>query len=446
MGFGKSFAKKAAGAVKSVSHAVPSAKKITKASKAAAKTFSSPQIIAAKSLKSRSGLSVFKQKTITTSAFTARNQFPNTVKKPPNVRDIRQKIVEKRNTVTIRNMSPGVYSTTSKHVRRTNSVATLKALSLPVVAAQSLKLKSNKLYPRRNRIATAASIARNQFANSIQRAGNTRQGVRKKLIEKRNQVTRSVAKAARAIVTTAKKVGKTIAVAARKAGAFFSKLIKKAVAACKPEPEHRDRRTKPKRSGKQPGDKAAREKKAKDVFPGQQHYNNCGVQSSAQIIGVAKGKVPAEDDLLKNAIDNDWADSGGIDTPIGDQTIPTTAGGTGPSGRQKILSDSGVSSTSVKYSEEALADAIWNQKGVIANIHTDGASWWKNPDGTTMGSGKHAIVITDGDFDKDGNLTHVYINDTGIGERKKVSIADFNKAAAAHDSPHLNITDKAIWP
>src|SRR5262249_419811 len=139
----------------------------------------------------------------------------------------------------------------------------------------------------------------------------------------------------------------------------------------------------------------ARADAAKKVFPGQQHFNNCGIQSSAQIIGQATGKRPDEIPLLASAIENKLADSGGVTAPVCPQTIPQIAGASSLTQNQRLLAAYSVPSTVEPYSRQVLANAIWQQKGVIAEIDVSKANWWQPP-----ASGGHAVVVTDGDFDK----------------------------------------------
>jgi hypothetical protein len=57
------------------------------------------------------------------------------------------------------------------------------------------------------------------------------------------------------------------------------------------------------------------------------------------------------------------------------------------------------------------------------------AELWNDP---AYAGGGHAITVYDGDFDENGKLTHVYINDTGSGQQgRRMPIDDFMNAANA---------------
>ena len=288
----------------------------------------------------------------------------------------------------------------------------------------------------------AKQISNKSKANSVRAAKKSQQSFSK--------VKSAAAKLGKKISAPAKSAGSTIAKVAKKARKEFSKLAKKAKVLCpKPKKQIVNKRTpkNPRAGKKKPGNAKKRAAAAKAIWPGQQNYNNCGVMSSAQIIGQATGTVPNEDTITRRAINQGWASSPNVLGP--NDPIPFEAGGTSSTGRQSIMNDAGVPSTIAPYSREALAQALWDRKGVVANLHTDGASWWKNSDGTSRGSGFHAIIITDGVYDKKGRLTSIIINDTGVGmQGKVVSIEDFEKSVAArgNNPAQLNITNNPIWP
>ena len=174
------------------------------------------------------------------------------------------------------------------------------------------------------------------------------------------------------------------------------------------------------------------------VFPGQQHFGNCGVQSSEQIIHQATGQPVAENTLLAAAIAGGYAQ----DSPKADER-----GGTGAASRQGLLQSYGVSSTVVQNPTEAdLANALKDNKGVIASVEA-GTLW-----GYGRPIGGHAIVITEGDFNEHGELTHVYVNDTGAGQQgRRMTTAEIMQAMEDRKDPKrgissaLNVTDAPIW-
>lgn len=173
---------------------------------------------------------------------------------------------------------------------------------------------------------------------------------------------------------------------------------------------------------------------AATIFPGQQSYQNCGVQSAEQLIHQATGLPIDEDMILATAVGNGWANSSNPD--------PSQWGGTGATGRQNLLNEYGVSSSVVPTTPENISDALVNQQGIIANVNP--GVLWNNPRHL---NGGHAITVVDGEWDEHGNLTHVTINDTGNGDQGRVMpIDDFMAAAnAKRGGSSLNVTDDPIW-
>lgn len=167
----------------------------------------------------------------------------------------------------------------------------------------------------------------------------------------------------------------------------------------------------------------------------QQSYNNCGVESSRQIVNQANGTAVSENGLLQNAINNGWANG----TP---GSPPTFAdGGTNPATRQQILQNAGVSSTVEASTAENLGLAMSRGDGAIASL--DAAQLWG---GTTPPGSLHAVTVTGVEYDDAGSPTNVIINDTGTGQcGQRVPIAQWNQAVAAHPSPALNVTSSPIW-
>lgn len=166
----------------------------------------------------------------------------------------------------------------------------------------------------------------------------------------------------------------------------------------------------------------------------QQSYNNCGVESSRQVINRANGSNLSENQLLQNAINNGWA-SGTPGSP------PVFAdGGTNPSTRQSILANAGVASSVQSSNLDNLGLAMSRGQGTIASL--DAAPLWGA--GTPPGS-LHAVTVTGVEYDDAGNVVNVIINDTGTGQcGQVVPVATWNAAVAAHPSPALNVTNNSI--
>jgi len=156
------------------------------------------------------------------------------------------------------------------------------------------------------------------------------------------------------------------------------------------------------------------------VWPGKQKFGNCGVQSCKQIIHQMTGADYEEEPLLKYAIKHGWV----ISDPI-----LSNQGGIHPFDMRKMLDhfniDSFVySAPSLSVLDSDFAVTLRINKGIIISLNAD-ILWGKSP----ITCSPHAVLITEGEFDGQGNLTHVYINDTGAGEQgRRVTIALLEQA------------------
>jgi len=175
-----------------------------------------------------------------------------------------------------------------------------------------------------------------------------------------------------------------------------------------------------------------------------QSYENCGVESSRQIINQATNSNITENQLLQTAINNRWAAPAKPAVPATPTTpaVPAVGpGGTKPVGRQAILAHFGVASTVQASNVNNLGQALSGGKGVIANV--DAGVLWGNR--RYLGGG-HAITVTGIEYDDNGNATKVIINDTGTGQcGREVPINTWNSAVNRHRSPRLNVTDNPIF-
>jgi hypothetical protein len=188
-----------------------------------------------------------------------------------------------------------------------------------------------------------------------------------------------------------------------------------------------------------------------------QSYNNCGVESSRQIINQANKNDPTkssltENQLLQTALDNGWASRGHAPDapqppPVSPGTPPTYwDGGTWPETRQTILADSGVASTVQTSNLNNLGLATSRGQGVIAIL--DAHYLWMRPDGTspTEKGSWHFVTVTGVEYDDNGKVICIIINDTGAGEcGRRVPVNTWNKAVNAHPGRALNVTDDPIY-
>lgn len=167
----------------------------------------------------------------------------------------------------------------------------------------------------------------------------------------------------------------------------------------------------------------------------QQSYNNCGVESSRQIINHATGSNITEDGLLQSAINQGLASG----TP--GQPIAFAAGGTNALARQAILANNGVPSAVMATNPGTLGLSLSRGQGIIASL--DAAHLWGPP--TPPGS-LHAVSVTGIEYDDAGKRVAVIINDTGSGQcGQRVPADQFDRATAAHPNSQLNVTTNPIF-
>jgi len=165
----------------------------------------------------------------------------------------------------------------------------------------------------------------------------------------------------------------------------------------------------------------------------QQSYQNCGVESSRQIINRANNSNISERNLLNQSMNNNWANRA---LTIAD------SGGTSAASRTAILSSHGVSSTTQAASMQNLGIALSQGRGVICSVMA-GTLW--APSALPPGTGRHAILVTGIEYNSAGDPTHVIINDTGTGNcGQRVPAATFTQAMSDHGGP-LNITNDSLW-
>lgn len=160
-----------------------------------------------------------------------------------------------------------------------------------------------------------------------------------------------------------------------------------------------------------------------------QSYNNCGVESSRQLIN-RNGNAIDEDTLLNEAMD------------AGDAAREGTrfdSGGTGPDGRENILDSHGVPSHQVSQGMNNIAQNVAEGRGVITS-HDAGILW----NDARYNGGGHAIVPTGLEYDENGELKNVIVNDTGQGQcAQKIPADQFENSL--RPGRNVNVTDNPIW-
>jgi len=195
---------------------------------------------------------------------------------------------------------------------------------------------------------------------------------------------------------------------------------------------------------------------------GAQDYNNCGVESSRQVIGQATGATPTQEGLLNTSVAAGNADAppaiGSVDPGTGQTVTAQNAtwfsGGTSPTQQANILSANGVPATSVPalpggQQLSQFETALSQGRGVLTGGDVAGLPGWGGQ------SGGHAVLVTGYTYDDAGNITTVHYNDTGIGVCGQTATAaqfqnamniEANNMIANGQTPFgAAVTDNPIW-
>lgn len=167
-----------------------------------------------------------------------------------------------------------------------------------------------------------------------------------------------------------------------------------------------------------------------------QSYNNCGIESSRQLVQQATGANPGQEAMLNNAIANGNASQPAIGSTVGTTTVTAQnqaffSGGTLDTQVTSILNNNGVPATTIpatptgaQLSQYELA--LSQGRGVVTGGDVSGLPGWGSQ------TGGHAVTVTGYEYDDNGNITHVRYNDTGIG-------ACNQRATAAQFQNFMNI-------
>lgn len=139
-----------------------------------------------------------------------------------------------------------------------------------------------------------------------------------------------------------------------------------------------------------------------------QSYQNCGVESTRQIINQATGGTITEDQLLDEALANGDADTEYKGKWPFRQVDRANSGGTYDRSWPAIAGRHGVGMHTETQNLSNLGQAVAEGKGVVT-AH-DVAVLWGNGQ-----SGGHAITVTGIEFDDNGQPKTVIYNDTGWG-------------------------------
>jgi hypothetical protein len=190
-----------------------------------------------------------------------------------------------------------------------------------------------------------------------------------------------------------------------------------------------------------------------------QSYNNCGVETSRQVINQATRANLTQEGLLNSAIASGNASQATIASVQGGIVVTPQnqmffSGGTVPSQQAAILTNNGVPAsvilatpTGANLSQYELA--LSQGRGVLAGGDVSGLPGWGGQ------SGGHAVLVTGYDYDDNGNITHVHYNDTGLGICNQTATAaqfqnamniEANNLIAQGFSPlGAAVTNNPIW-
>ena len=168
------------------------------------------------------------------------------------------------------------------------------------------------------------------------------------------------------------------------------------------------------------------------VFPGQQNFGNCGVQSAQQVINQATGNNMGEQPLLNWALTNGHADN---------DPNPQERGGTSASQTEDILDGQGVPSHLETGNIDNIQQTVAEGRGVISG--NDAGVLWNSANPADQGAG-HAVLVTGLRYDSNGQLAGVIINDTGTGNSaQEIPAARFQNSLLAGDD--ITVTDDPVF-
>jgi len=144
------------------------------------------------------------------------------------------------------------------------------------------------------------------------------------------------------------------------------------------------------------------------VFPGLQVRGNCVLQCANQVIEQATGIRRSEQEVYDYARANNLTKPNGASSFEEAEALIERLGG--------VLTDYFIADGAdgaedpQDLAKEELTEALRAKKWIIASVDSH-TLWGEN------NHGSHAILITKGDFNEQGELTHVYFNDTGSDQQ-----------------------------
>jgi uncharacterized Zn-binding protein involved in type VI secretion len=159
-----------------------------------------------------------------------------------------------------------------------------------------------------------------------------------------------------------------------------------------------------------------------------QSYGNCGVESVRQILNL-RGREPiSETAMLNDVIANGEA---------GASVERRHHGGSTTEENVRTLTRHGVTAQAREMTFQQILYAVAEGRGVITN-HRVEILWGPGE------QGRHAVLVTDVNYDSEGRLQSVVINDTGWGEcSMRVRPDVFERSLVAGGT--TVVTDRPIW-
>ncbi|MCC6554111.1 MAG: PAAR domain-containing protein [Polyangiaceae bacterium] len=182
--------------------------------------------------------------------------------------------------------------------------------------------------------------------------------------------------------------------------------------------------------------------------PGQS-YNNCGLESSRQLINAADPSANlTQEQLLDQAASANLA-----------ERVPGNlyeSGRTTPQNLAALLGRNNVPAQVAPNTGQAanmtqIAQFVAEGRGVIAPVYAamlwdDSVAWNSGlVPGTYTGS--HYVLVTGVEYDEAGELKSVIINDTGLGQcGQSVPASKFHRSLHSHSGNGPVVTTGAVWP
>jgi len=190
-----------------------------------------------------------------------------------------------------------------------------------------------------------------------------------------------------------------------------------------------------------------------------QSYNNCGIESSRQIINQANGSSISEDALMQTAKNTPAINtSSSIGTPGAANLF--AEGGTTARQQVALLNNAGVASSriapvagnnGIRLTQFELP--LSQGRGIIAHGDVSGFPASQGYGSQPVMRG-HAVTVTGMTYDDDGKVTHVHFNDTNSMCNQKLTRAEFESflntfsvraSANGLTPPNAVITNNPIW-